>query len=126
MAGEGKCGLQHHETISDTELCRRQSTVNVARVSVSLESSHSEADAALAQRFIDCQISLREFVQPLTDAFSALKVFVMTKKFRIWALVQDRLSPGFAIQIQFTNQYWQGKNIWKLRQCVSYSKKRSS
>jgi hypothetical protein len=28
----------------------------------------------------------------------------MTKKFRIWGLVQDRLSPAFAIHVQFRIQ----------------------
>lgn len=49
MAGEGKCGLQPHKTISETERCRRQSAVNYARASVGLEGfSLSEADEAHA------------------------------------------------------------------------------
>ena len=48
MAGEGKCELQPHKTISDTERSRRQSAVNYARASVGLEGfSLSEADEAL-------------------------------------------------------------------------------
>ncbi|WP_081089600.1 antitoxin VbhA family protein [Achromobacter xylosoxidans] len=69
MAGEGKCGLQPHKTISDAERCRRQSAVNYARASVGLEGfSLSEADEAHAQRFINGEISLQEFVQPRADA----------------------------------------------------------
>ncbi|SAI63241.1 plasmid-like protein [Bordetella trematum] len=69
MAGEGKCGLQPHKTISDAERCRRQSAVNYARASIGLEGfSLSEADEAHAQRFIDGQIRLQEFVQPRVDA----------------------------------------------------------
>ncbi|WP_238875311.1 antitoxin VbhA family protein [Achromobacter xylosoxidans] len=74
MAGEGKCGLQRHKTISEAERCRRQSAVNYARTSVGLEGfSLSEADEAHAQRFIDGQISLQEFVQPLADALTLPK-----------------------------------------------------
>ncbi|MBC9904149.1 antitoxin VbhA family protein [Achromobacter xylosoxidans] len=74
MAGEGKCGLQHHKIISDTERCRRQSAVNYARASVGLEGySLSEADEAHTQLFIDGQISLQEFVQPRTDALALPK-----------------------------------------------------
>lgn len=69
MAGKGKCRQQPHKTISDTERIRRQSAVNYARASVGLEGfSLSEADVAHAQRFIDGQISLQEFVQPRADA----------------------------------------------------------
>ena len=71
MAGEGKCRLQPHKTISDTERSRRQSAVNYARASVGLEGfSLSEADEAHAQRFVDGQISLQEFVQPRADALT--------------------------------------------------------
>ena len=74
MAGTGKCGLQPHKTISDTERSRRQSAVNYARATVGLESfSLSEADEARAQRFIDGQISLQEFVQPRADALTLPK-----------------------------------------------------
>ncbi|MGZ8139295.1 antitoxin VbhA family protein [Bordetella bronchiseptica] len=74
MAGEDKCGLQPHKTISDTERSRRQSAVNYARASVGLEGlSLSEADEAHAQRFIDGQISLQEFVQPRADALALPK-----------------------------------------------------
>lgn len=63
MAGGSECGLQPHKTISDTERSRRQSAVNYARASVGLEGfSLSEADEAHAQRFIDGQIGLQEFV----------------------------------------------------------------
>ncbi|AXA74365.1 hypothetical protein CE205_29005 [Achromobacter insolitus] len=74
MAGKGKCRQQPHKTISDIERIRRQSAVNYARASVGLEGfSLSEADEAHAQRFIDGQISLREFVQPRTDALTLPK-----------------------------------------------------
>lgn len=74
MAGEGKRGLQPHKTISETERCRRQSAVNYARASVGLEGfSLGEADEAHAQRFIDGQISLQEFVQPSADALTLPK-----------------------------------------------------
>lgn len=74
MAGEGKCGLQPHNTISDAERGRRQSAVNYARASVVLEGfSFSEADEAHAQRFIDDQISLQEFVQSGADALTPPK-----------------------------------------------------
>ena len=74
MAGEGKCGLQPHKTISDAERGRRQSAVNYARTSVGLEGfSLIEADEAHAQRFIDGRISLQEFVQPRTDALTLPK-----------------------------------------------------
>jgi hypothetical protein len=74
MAGEGKCGLRPHKTISDAERTRRQSAVNYARASVGLEGfSLSEADEAHAQRFIDGQISLQEFVQPRADALTLPK-----------------------------------------------------
>lgn len=74
MAGEDKCGLQPHKTISDAERGRRRSAVNYARASVSLEGfSLSEADEAHAQRFIDGQISLQEFVQPRADALTLPK-----------------------------------------------------
>ncbi|AWP73389.1 antitoxin VbhA family protein [Bordetella bronchiseptica] len=74
MAGEGKCRLQPHKTISDTERSRRQSAVNYARASVGLEGfSLSEADEAHAQRFVDGQISLQEFVQPRADALTLPK-----------------------------------------------------
>lgn len=69
MAGKGKCRQQPHKTISDIERSRRQSAVNYARTSVGLEGfSLSEADEAHAQRFVDGQISLQEFVQPCADA----------------------------------------------------------
>ncbi|RSB97443.1 hypothetical protein EGT31_04275 [Bordetella bronchiseptica] len=74
MAGEGKCGLQPHKTISETERCRRQSAVNYARASVGLEGFLlSEADEAHAQRFINGEISLQEFVQPRADAVALPK-----------------------------------------------------
>lgn len=74
MAGEGECGLQPHKTISDAERCRRQSAVNYARASVGLEGfSLSEVDEAHAQRFIDGQINLQEFVQPRADALTLPK-----------------------------------------------------
>jgi len=69
MAGKGKCGLQPHKTISNTERCRSRSAVNYARASVGLKGFVlSEADEPNAQRFVDGQITLREFVQPRTDA----------------------------------------------------------
>ncbi|CUR73218.1 hypothetical protein BN2905_25040 [Achromobacter xylosoxidans] len=71
MAGKGKCRQQPHKTISDTERGRRQSAVNYARASVGLEGfSLSEADEAHAQRFVDGQITLQEFVQPRADALA--------------------------------------------------------
>lgn len=74
MAGEGKSGLQPHKTISDTERYRRQSAVNYARASVGLEGFLlSEADEAHAQRFVDGQISLQEFVLPRADALALPK-----------------------------------------------------
>ena len=74
MAGEGECGLQPHKTISYAESCRRQSAVNYARASVGLEGfSLSEVDEAHAQRFIDGQIILQEFVQPRADALTLPK-----------------------------------------------------
>jgi hypothetical protein len=74
MAGKGKCRQQPHTTISDTERSRRQSEVNYARASVGLEGfSLSEADEAHAQRFVDGQISLQEFVQPRADALALPK-----------------------------------------------------
>jgi hypothetical protein len=69
MVEEGKRGLRPYKTISDTERSRRQSAVNYARVSVGLEGLWlSEVDEAHAQRFIDGEISLQEFVQPRADA----------------------------------------------------------
>ncbi|UAN05409.1 antitoxin VbhA family protein [Achromobacter mucicolens] len=60
--------------MSDAERGRRQSAVNYARASVSLEGfSLSEADEAHAQPFIDGQISLQEFVQPRADALTLPK-----------------------------------------------------
>ncbi|CAJ47974.1 antitoxin VbhA family protein [Bordetella avium] len=74
MAGKGKCRQQPPKTISDTERSRRQSAVNYARASVGLEGfSLSEADEAHAQRFVDGQISLQEFVQPRADALALQK-----------------------------------------------------
>ncbi|WP_082884486.1 antitoxin VbhA family protein [Achromobacter insolitus] len=74
MAGKGKCRHQPHKTISDTERSRRQSAVNYARASVGLEGfSLSEADEAHAQRFVDGQMSLQEFVQPHADALALPK-----------------------------------------------------
>ena len=74
MAGEGTCGLLRHKTISDAERGRRQSAANYARASVGLEGfSLSEADEAHAQRFVDGQISLQEFVQPRADALALPK-----------------------------------------------------
>ncbi|WP_080700624.1 antitoxin VbhA family protein [Bordetella bronchiseptica] len=74
MAGEGKCGLQPHKTISETERCRRQSAVNYVRASVGLEGFLlSEADEAHAQRFINGEISLQEFVQRRADALALPK-----------------------------------------------------
>jgi len=74
MAGKGKCRQQPHKTISDTERSRRQSAVNYARASVGLEGfSLSEADEAHAQRFVDGQINLQEFVQPRADALALPK-----------------------------------------------------
>ncbi|QET69317.1 antitoxin VbhA family protein [Bordetella bronchiseptica] len=74
MAGKSKCRQQPHKTISDTERSRRQSAVSYARASVGLEGfSLSEADEAHAQRFIDGQISLQEFVQPRADALTLPK-----------------------------------------------------
>ncbi|AZY54156.1 hypothetical protein C0J07_01870 [Bordetella avium] len=71
---QGKCRLQPHNTISDTERSRRQSAVNYARASVGLEGfSLSEADETHAQRFVDDQISLQEFVQPRADALALPK-----------------------------------------------------
>lgn len=53
---------------------RRQSAVSYARASVGLEGfSLSETDEAHAQRFIDGQISLQEFVQPRADALTLPK-----------------------------------------------------
>jgi len=74
MAGGGECGLQPHKTISNTERSRGQSAVNYARASVGLEGfSLNEADEAHAQRFIEGQISLLEFVQPRADALTLPK-----------------------------------------------------
>ncbi|CCN16822.1 antitoxin VbhA family protein [Bordetella bronchiseptica] len=74
MAGKGNCRQQPPKTISDTERSRRQSAVNYARASVGLEGfSLSEADEAHAQRFVDGQISLQEFVQPRADALALPK-----------------------------------------------------
>ena len=74
MAGEGKCGLQPHQTISDAERSRREAAVNYARASVGLEGfSLSEANEAHARRFIAAELSLREFVQPRVDASVRLK-----------------------------------------------------
>ncbi|MPT41229.1 MAG: hypothetical protein E2603_22800 [Achromobacter sp.] len=56
------------------ERCRRQAAVIYARASVGLEGfSLSETDEAHAQRFIDGQISLQEFVQPRADALTLPK-----------------------------------------------------
>lgn len=69
MAGEGKRGLRPHKIISDTERSRREATVNYARASVGLEGfSLSEAEEAHAQRFINGEIRLQEFVQPRVEA----------------------------------------------------------
>lgn len=69
MAGEGKCGLQPRQTISDAERSRREAAVNYARASVGLEGfSLSEANEAHARRFIAREISLQEFVLPRIDA----------------------------------------------------------
>lgn len=74
MAGKDKCRQQPHKTISDTERRRRQSAVNYSRASVGLEGfSLSEADEAHAQRFVDGQISLQEFVEPRADALALPK-----------------------------------------------------
>ncbi|WP_129526945.1 antitoxin VbhA family protein [Achromobacter agilis] len=74
MAGKGKCRQQPRKTISDIERSRRQSAVNYARASVGLEGfSLSEADEAHAQRFVDGQISLQEFVQPRAGALTLPK-----------------------------------------------------
>ncbi|MFU1980811.1 antitoxin VbhA family protein [Bordetella hinzii] len=74
MAGKGKSGPQPRKTISDAERGRRQSAVNYARASVGLEGfSLSEADKVHAQRFVDCQISLQEFVQLRADALALPK-----------------------------------------------------
>ena len=52
-------------TISDAERDRRVAAVNYARASVGLEGfSLSAADEEHAQRFIDGDIDLEEFVQP--------------------------------------------------------------
>ncbi|MFY1990215.1 antitoxin VbhA family protein [Achromobacter xylosoxidans] len=74
MAGKGKCRQQPHKTISDIERSRRQSAVSYARASVGLEGLlPSEADEAQAQRFVDGQISLQEFVLPRADALALPK-----------------------------------------------------
>lgn len=74
MAGEGKCGLQPHKTISNAERGRRPSAVNYARASVGLEGFWlSKADEAHAQRFVEGQISLQEFVRPRADALALPK-----------------------------------------------------
>lgn len=74
MAGKGECGLQPHKAISDAERCRRQSAVSYARASVGLAGlSLSEADEAHAQRFVDGQINLQEFVQPRAGALTLPK-----------------------------------------------------
>ena len=68
MAGEGKCGVQRRQAISDAERSRREGAVNYARASVGLEGfSLSEANEAHARRFIAGEISLQEFVQPWVD-----------------------------------------------------------
>lgn len=53
------------KTISDAERDRRVAAVNYARASVGLEGfSLSAADETHAQRFIDGETSLNEFVRP--------------------------------------------------------------
>ncbi|WP_338880032.1 antitoxin VbhA family protein [Achromobacter veterisilvae] len=53
------------KTISDAERDRRVAAVSYARASVGLEGFLlSAADEAHAQRFIDGQIDLNEFVRP--------------------------------------------------------------
>ncbi|MBD9430432.1 antitoxin VbhA family protein [Achromobacter sp. ACM03] len=74
MAGKGKYRQQPQKIISGTERSRRQPAANYVRASVGLEGfSLSEADEAHAQRFIDGQISLQEFVQPRADALTLPK-----------------------------------------------------
>jgi len=54
-----------NKTISDAERDRRVAAVSYARASVGLEGFLlSAADDAHAQRFIDGQIDLNEFVRP--------------------------------------------------------------
>lgn len=74
MAGEGKCALRPHKTISNAERSRREAAVNYARASVGLAGfSLSEADEAHARRFIAGEISLQEFMQPRADALALPK-----------------------------------------------------
>ncbi|WP_191578614.1 antitoxin VbhA family protein [Achromobacter insolitus] len=74
MAATGKCRQQPPKTISDTERSRRQSAVNYAPASVGLEGfSLSEADEAHAQRFVDGQMSVQEFVQPRAEVLALPK-----------------------------------------------------
>lgn len=65
MAEMGTRETELSKTISDAERDRRVAAVNYARASVGLEGfSLSAADEAHAQRFIDGEISLNEFVRP--------------------------------------------------------------
>ncbi len=65
MAEMGTRETELSKAISDTERDRRVAAVNYARASVGLEGfSLSAADEAHAQRFIDGEISLNEFVRP--------------------------------------------------------------
>lgn len=65
MAEMGSHETELTKTISGAERNRRVAAVNYARASVGLEGlSLSAADEENAQRFIDGNIDLEEFVQP--------------------------------------------------------------
>lgn len=65
MAEMGSHETELTKTISGAERDRRVAAVNYARASVGLEGfSLSAADEEHAQRFIDGDIDLEEFVQP--------------------------------------------------------------
>lgn len=65
MAKMGSNETELSKTISDAERDRRVTAVNYARASVGLEGfALSAADEEHAQRFINGDIELEEFVQP--------------------------------------------------------------
>ncbi|HCT9233315.1 TPA: antitoxin VbhA family protein [Escherichia coli] len=68
MAEMGTHKTELSKTISDAERDRRVAAVNYARASVGLEGfSLSAADEEHAQRFINGEIDLTNFVQPRSD-----------------------------------------------------------
>ncbi|MCY1207124.1 hypothetical protein D9M72_187120 [compost metagenome] len=68
MAEMGSHDTELSKTISEAERDRRVAAVNYARASVGLEGfSLRAADEEHAQRFINGEIDLTDFVQPRSD-----------------------------------------------------------